>query len=704
MVDFLQRLKQRKLVQWMLAYLAAAWVLLQVLDLAAGSYHWPDTVMHIAFAVLALGFVVALVLAWYHGERGAQRVTGAELLLIALVLAVGGGLLWHFGRIGSSRTATRGAATTGASPPAVGASGSGPLVAAPSTAAASPLMAGPIAAQPIPAKSVAVLPFENLSADKGNAYFADGMQDLILTKLADIGDLKVISRTSTQKYKSHPEDLKTIAQQLGVATILEGSVQKAGNQVLINVQLIDAKTDNHLWAESYTRTLDNIFGVEGEVAEKIATALNAKLTPTESAAIAKAPTHNKQALDDYLRGRYYVNHNVGTEDPDELKRGIALLEQATRLDPGFTDAFSDLSLAYQHLGGHDKQAEAAARRALALNPGDANAHRMVAYILMEHGKFEEALLQAQEAVRLAPQSALINNGLGNIYNAAGQVDKAAVWYRHALELDPRQNIIRINLGLTLAALRRYADATETLRMATMADPSSIRAATSLAWVQELGDENLASARETLQAVVTPVSSSGALSDAWYWLDLYARDYSAALAAIRQAPASWFQQQDYPLALYEGQAYRAQGNEAQAKQAFAQAWTTLEAGIKSAPQDTPVLANLSLALAGLGNGKDAVAEAQRAIKFAGVRSSNQLLLELAVVEAWSGKTDAALKLLDELLDKPAGDVISANLLKTDPTWDPIRRDPRFQALLKKYGDATPASADSAATVAGGAQQG
>ena len=154
----------------------------------------------------------------------------------------------------------------------------------------------------VPSKSIAVLPFENMSADSNNVYFANGMQDMILTKLADIGDLKVISRTSTERYKSHPGDLKTIAAQLGVATILEGSVQKAGNQVLINVQLINAQSDNHIWAESYTRTLDNIFGVEGEVAEKIASALNAKLSPAESKAVTRVPTRNPAAYDAYLRG------------------------------------------------------------------------------------------------------------------------------------------------------------------------------------------------------------------------------------------------------------------------------------------------------------------------------------------------------------------------------------------------------------------
>nr|MDA3915264.1 hypothetical protein [Oleiagrimonas sp.] len=293
MSEFLQRLKERKLVQWAVAYLAGAWALLQVLDLAANGYGWPLAVIRIAFAVIALGFVVTLLLAWYHGERGAQRVGGVELLLLAGVFAIGGFLIWHYADPAQSRADMTAAALTKASSSDLAAQGS-----------ASPAPEPAVASSAIPAKSIAVLPFENLSEDKGNAYFADGMQDLILTKLADIGQLKVISRTSTMKYASHPDDLKTIAQQLGVATILEGSVQKAGNQVLINVQLIDAHTDSHLWAESYTRNLENIFGVEGEVAGKVADALKAKLSPEETSAVASISTRNSQAYTLYLKAQY----------------------------------------------------------------------------------------------------------------------------------------------------------------------------------------------------------------------------------------------------------------------------------------------------------------------------------------------------------------------------------------------------------------
>src|SRR5690348_15754173 len=392
MSEFLIRLKQRKLVQWALAYVAAAWAVLQALGLAVDSYDWPHGVMRVAFAVIALGFVVALVLAWYHGERGAQRVSGAELLLIALVLAIGGGLLWRFERAPNAL--------------AVAARTRSPDAAQLSTL--------PIVA--IPAKSIAVLPFENLSEDKGNAYFADGMQDLILTKLADIGDLKVISRTSTAKYESHPDNLKVIAQQLGVASILEGSVQKAGNQVLINVQLINASSDSHIWAESYMRTLDNIFGVEGEVAQKVADALQAKLTPKETAQLATAMSSDAAANDLFLRAEYFANQGNTDYDPTSFRRAIPIYRQALAKDSGFALARARLSFAESGAvwfgsGEGDirrliADAQAQAEQALAQQPRLVAAQVAIGYsAYWGRGDFVKALQAFDAALALRPNDA-----------------------------------------------------------------------------------------------------------------------------------------------------------------------------------------------------------------------------------------------------------------------------------------------------------
>src|SRR4029078_3639661 len=243
MNEFFQRLKQRKLVQWAIAYVAAAFALLQGIDIVAQQFGWPESVRRGITLALVVGFFVTLVVAWYHGERGAQRVSGTELLIIGLVLGLGGGLLWRFAATShpsENKTSDQPNETRTSGPATV-----------------------------IPDKSIAVLPFENLSEAKANAFFALVIQDEILTRLAKIADLKVISRTSTAQYQSKPAILREIASQLGVAHILEGSVQKSGDAVRVNVQLIKAANDSHLWADTFDRKLTDIFSVESEVAKAI---------------------------------------------------------------------------------------------------------------------------------------------------------------------------------------------------------------------------------------------------------------------------------------------------------------------------------------------------------------------------------------------------------------------------------------------------
>src|SRR5256714_2408249 len=307
MNEFLQRLKQRKLVQWAIAYVAAAFALLQGIDIVAQQFGWPEGVRRGITLGLVVGFFVTLVLAWYHGERGAQRVTGTELLIIGLVLALGGGFLWRFAaaRSANSKTAI-----------------------VPNESRSS-----------INAKSIAVLPFDNLSRDPDNAYFCEGVQDEILTRLAKVADLKVISRTSTQRFKSAPDNTQEIAKQLGVAHILEGSVQKASDQVRVNVQLINAQTDSHLWADTYDRKLTHLFAVETEIATKIADTLQAKLTSSEKQAIAVRPTTNSEAHELYLRGRFYFNKGLGPE----FDKSRQYYQQAVELDPNYALAYAGLA-------------------------------------------------------------------------------------------------------------------------------------------------------------------------------------------------------------------------------------------------------------------------------------------------------------------------------------------------------------------------
>src|SRR5690242_17101398 len=275
MNELFQRLKQRKLVQWAIAYVGAAFALLQGIDIVAQQFGWSESARRGITLALVVGFFVTLVLAWYHGERGAQRVTGTELLIIGLVLSLGGGFLWRFAAV-SRRPDNK--------------------VAAPNENTTSE------PARAILEKSIAVLPFENLSEDRSNAYFAEGIQDEILTRLSKVTDLKVISRTSTQRFKSAPENLSEIAKQLGVMHVLEGSVQRSNDQVRVNVQLINALTDAHLWADIYDRKLTDLFAVESDIAKTIADTLQAKLSGSEKRALAARPTENTEAYQLYLQG------------------------------------------------------------------------------------------------------------------------------------------------------------------------------------------------------------------------------------------------------------------------------------------------------------------------------------------------------------------------------------------------------------------
>jgi TolB-like protein/predicted Zn-dependent protease len=695
MADLFARLKQRKLVQWAVAYAAFAFALIQVLDVVTDSYGWPHTVMHIVFGLLVLGFVIALVLAWYHGERGAQRISGPELLLIALVLAVGGGLLWHFARTPSTNTAAESIASV-RSPDAAAPAAEYRLRTAPAT----------IQTAPAPAKSIAVLPFENLSTDKGNAYFADGMQDLILTKLADIGDLKVISRTSTMQYGSHPQNLKAIAQQLGVATILEGSVQKAGNQVLINVQLIDARTDNHLWAQSYQRTLDNIFGVEGEVAQKVADALKAKLSPRESTVLAQTPTTNPQAYDAYLHGLAY-DATASMSDENWLNAAHAYAE-AVRLDPGFALAWARLSIArsrlYQRFFDHGPAALAvikqAADKAFALQPdlGEVWLAKAYYYDLLNDDKAElQALQQAQQRL---PNSADVLGFMGGLDVQQGHWQQAIERVQHATRLDPRNTRLLFDLGQWHADLRQFAlarAAYDQALLVTPGDPNLLAA--KAATYQNEGD--LDQAEALLQGVpVNPKNFSVFLIQIHQ--DFYQRRFAQAISALQSAIAhADSSTSPYDLAAFYGLLTMAQryAGDRDAARATGTKWLAQMKRLPKSPADDP---GLAIYFAGAYAATDDKAATFREAKRARTLNVGKAFLMVnddeltAQFHAQFGDTDAAIAAVPHLLQVPEG--LTVENLRLDPAWDPIRHDPRFQALLKKYAKAVPANASTVATAA------
>src|SRR5205809_351435 len=447
MNEFFQRLKERKLVQWAIAYVAAAFALLQGIDIVAQQFGWPEGVRRGITLGLVVGFFVTLVLAWYHGERGAQRVTGTELLIIGLVLALGGGFLWRFAA--ASRTPDN------------------------KTAIAPNESRMPEPAAVIPEKSIAVLPFENLSSDKENAYFTDGVQDEILTDLAKIADLKVISRTSVMQYKTDARrNLREIGQQLGVAHLLEGSVQRAANKVRVNAQLIDARNDAHLWAQTYDRDLADVFAIQSEVAKTIADQLEARLSPAEKSAIEQRPTTDVGAFELYSRAKNLIlNTAFSAAAAQNLYTGIDLLNQALARDPSFFAAYCQLAFASDSLYGLSADhtptrlatGDAAVAAAFRLRPDAGEAHLARAnHLYQAYRDYDGALTELEMARRTLPNDPSIFEQTAAIMRRWGKHEEGVQNYKRAVQLDPRNFYILQQLSLSYTILHRYAEALETI--------------------------------------------------------------------------------------------------------------------------------------------------------------------------------------------------------------------------------------------------
>ncbi|WHZ20817.1 MAG: Adenylate cyclase [Rhodanobacteraceae bacterium] len=576
----------------------------------------------------------------------------------------------------------------------------------------------------IPAKSIAVLPFENLSTDKANAYFADGMQDMILTKLADIGDLKVIARTSTEQFASHPEDLQTIAGQLGVATLLEGSVQKSGNEVLINVQLIDARTRGHIWAQSYQRTLDNVFGVEGEVAGKIADALHASLTRDQKAALARVPTENAAAWQAYLKALELGRSTNGSAA--SMEQVIDHLQTAVELDPHFTLAWTELM--WQELGmywyGYDPTqtrldaAKAALDRAETLAPDLPQVKLARAnYMYRVQLDFAGSLSLVREVLPAVPNESQAWYRAALAERRLGQWDASMRDMRHAQTLDPLNNQIRFDIANSLLAQHEYAALLAWVDPWLSAHPDDMPAREFQFFViwnlygLDAADQVLASLRS---------QASGAIALRAHQAS-YRRDYKAAADLFARAiadadadehHAEFFVGSYLPASvgwrLWQALNEQRAGADAQAAAIYRGVQAQARAALAARPVDPYVAAAwhsvLGLACAGLGQRAEAVVEGQRAVTMIPESKDayeGPLWVDyLAQIYAMNGDAAHAVPLIGHLLQTNGSQTTPA-LLRFDPVWDPIRNDARFQALLKQYannqsaatGGATSASSSS-----------
>src|SRR5215813_9355095 len=539
-------------------------------------------------------------------------------------------------------------------------------------------------ASPISEKSIAVLPFQNLSDDKSNAYFTDGIQDEILTRLSKIAELKVISRTSTQKYKSTPENLREVGQQLGVAHFLEGSVQKVANAVHVNVQLIRAATAEHLWAESYNRTLDDVFGVEGEVANAIADQLNAKLSGAEQKAVAEKPTQNAAAYDAYLRAVAIDN----AQTLETTKRVADLYAEAIKLDPQFALAWARLAVPRSQLyfNGIDLQTNSgaavkeAADRAMSLQPelGEAwLAQGVYRYRVLRD--FKGALESYKEALRRFPNSAFVLEQMAHLERRLGQFDVAQKHYQAAAQLDPRNIGILLTLADSLESVRRCDEAQAVLdRVLEMSTGNDAALATKAFSLHRQG--RLKEAAEVL-AKAPANSQDESLSFARGIQLCYERRFDEAITQIQQNTPAAIANDPRTMALL-GYCQKLAGKDDDARATF----TRVVAAIKPTPDSVvavdarllPVC--LAQVYAGLGEKEKALEQARRAIAdYDGDALAKPYAeVALATVQAQVGDIDSAIAALPHLLEIRNGE--TRGDLRISPFWDPLRKDPRFQKLI------------------------
>ena len=556
----------------------------------------------------------------------------------------------------------------------------------------------PQAAAAIPEKSIAVLPFENRSEEKANAYFADGIQDEILMRLSKIADLKVISRTSTQHYKSAPENLSEIATQLGVAHILEGGVQKSGDTVRVNVQLIKAANDSQLWADTFDRKLTDIFSVESEVAKAVADQLRAKLTGQEEQVIAAKPTDNAEAHDAYLRGLAYTLKTAVT--PANSLGAQQYLREAVRLDPKFAlawallsyvDAVGYVTLTLQPTVDLQEEARQAAENALTLQPDLGEAVMTKGYYHYACLKdYDTAVRYFEQARQLLPNSSRIPESLAYVARRRGQWDKSEAYFNEAERLDPRNVNLISQHGLTYNALRRFPEALRKFDQVLDITPDDVDTLAIKANIAQ-AEGDLPRASAILAPLRPNVDDSSAVETQVYQAILERRPAQIIprLKEILAKPDPALGYINSKLRFWLGWAQDVAGDHAAAEESWRQARSELESFLKEQPENYRLIGDLALTNMGLGDKAAAFKLVERAMATVPIEKdalAGPIPIEiLARVAAQMGESDRAIAALQKLLSIPYGGPLAENvpltpaLLRLDPMFDPLRNDPRFQRL-------------------------
>jgi serine/threonine-protein kinase len=659
--SLLQRLKERKIVQWAIVYLAGAWLVLEALGFVADNFGWPTYITRSAIVLAAVGFFAVLVLAWYHGEKGRQRASGVELLILAGILVIAAAGVATFGRAGGD-VEKRVAETD-------------------------------VSAATIDAKSVAVLPFANLGGDPDKEYFSDGITGEIINHLAKIADLKVISRTSVMQYKDTDKNLRLIGDELGVAAIVEGEVLQIGDRVRVNAQLIDANTDVHLWADQYDRQLTDVFAVQSDMAQQIAAALQATLTPTVKEEIERRPTDKLEAYGYYLRAMDYRGRSETDED---TRSAIQMVQAALELDAEFAEAWALLSRLHSRFywfywDRSDERlalARSAVQKALELQPGMGEAHVALGYYYYwGFLDYDRALAEFDLALQNLPNDAQLWAGIGLVKRRQGKFEEAISHFRKAFQLNPRSAQLAFTLADTyLYALPNFAEAERYCDRTILLNPDWSGGYIYKARLYVYWQGDVEKAREVLDA--WRERSDSIYRD--YTIELiYGRRYAEALEWLSSYPSEVIigsgGQTFTPKALRYAQVYTHLDRREQALAYYDSARVFLEAELVDRPDDERLHSALGIAYAGLGRKEDAIREGKLGVELTPLEKDAwgkgpTRLEDMTQIYILAGEHDAAIDELEHLLS--IASEVSVPLLRIDPAYDPVRDHPRFQALLAK----------------------
>jgi len=665
MSGFFEELQRRKVYRVAAAYIIAAGFIIQMGSAILPAWELPNWTFRLVVVLLLIGFPIALILAWAfdvtsEGIRATKGTAAEPHLRRNMIILVAIGVI---------------------------------------VSAAAGFFLLPRATARNVDKSIAVLPFENLSGDPDNAYFADGIQDDILTNLSKIGDLKVISRTSVMSYRgSGTRNARDIGKALGVATLVEGSVRRIGNRVRVNVQLINASNDEHIWAEDYDRDLTDVFAIQTDLAQKIVYTLQAKLSPNEKARLDRRPTQDPNAYLLFVQAHDYANRTDMFRDTS--LKAESLFEQAIKLDPNFSLAYAGLSMveswvyhSFDPLPSRRDKARLNADEALRLQPDLPEGHLALGFSYYYGDRdYQRALAEFEIAKRGLPNEAQAYMAIGAIQRRQGKWIESTGNLEKAAALDPKNVGILCNLGYSYMAQRNFEAADKIFDRAIAAEPQSLQAAGMKAAVAVQSTGDLSAVEKQFSSVPPGADPGGLITWIRVGILTLERKFPEALQVAQQFPGETLATATTapcPKALLEGTLYLYQGDKEKARIAYGHARAVAEKLVREAPQDSARHGQLGVVLAALGQKEQAINEGKRAVELLpesqDAFDGPQGTASLAQIYAWTGEFDEAFRLLDHLLDVPNG--LTVPMLKLEPMWDPLRKDPRFQALIDKYSPKT-----------------